>query len=158
VTSDPARVVVETHSPEQTETLGRRLGGRLRAGDVVALSGPLGSGKTVLARGLALGAGAAGYMASPSFVLIREYSGPLRVHHVDLYRLERPEDLETLGLEELLDGTGVVIVEWADRAPSLLPREHVYITCAFGPTDTDRILTLTAPVGMVDRLDALSGR
>ena len=115
MTPDPARVVVETHSPEQTEALGRRLGGRLRAGDVVALSGPLGSGKTVLARGLALGAGAAGYMASPSFVLIREYSGPLRVYHVDLYRLERLEDLETLGLEELLDGVGVVIVRDGPR-------------------------------------------
>ncbi len=157
VTPDPAYVVVETHSPEQTEALGRRLGGRLRAGDVVALSGPLGSGKTVLARGLAVGTGAGGYMASPSFVLIREYAGPLRVYHVDLYRLERPEELETLGLEELLDGMGVVIVEWADRAPVLLPREHVHITCAFGSTATDRILTLTAPAAVADRLDVPSG-
>ncbi len=157
MTSDPARVVVETHSPEQTEVLGRRLGGRLRAGDVVALIGPLGSGKTVLARGLALGTGAVGYMASPSFVLIREYAGPLRVYHVDLYRIERPEELDTLGLEDLLDGRGVVIIEWADRAPSVLPRKHVHIACTFGPTATDRILTLTAPAGMADRLDIAGG-
>ena len=157
MTPDPAPVVVETHSPEQTEALGRRLGGRLRAGDVVALAGPLGSGKTVLARGIALGAGATGYIASPSFVVIREYAGPLRVYHVDLFRLERPEELDALGLEELVDGTGVVIVEWADRAPGVLPREHVRVTCAFGSAATDRILTFTAPASMADRLDGTAG-
>lgn len=148
----PVRIVVETHSPEHTEALGRRLGARLRSGDVVGLEGPLGSGKTVLARGIALGAGAVGYIASPSFVLIREYAGPLRVYHVDLYRLERPDEIADLGLDEMMGGPGVVIVEWADRASGMLPADHVRVACAFGAGATDRVLTLTAPASLDDRL------
>jgi tRNA threonylcarbamoyladenosine biosynthesis protein TsaE len=151
----PARLVVETHSPNHTEALGRRLGGHLRAGDVVALVGPLGSGKTVLARGIALGAGATGYIASPSFVVIREYAGPLRVYHVDLYRLEHPDEIDNLGLEELMDGRGLMLVEWADRAAGVLPRDYLGVACAFGAAATDRVLTLTAPASMADRLSGI---
>lgn len=146
------RVAVETSSPEATEFLGRRIGTHLRPGDVVALAGPLGSGKTVLARGLALGAGATGHMASPSFVVIREYSGPVRVYHADLYRLEHPGDLENLGLEELMDGDGIVIVEWADRAPWILPADHLWVECAFGESDTWRAFVMNAPDEMADRI------
>lgn len=74
---------VRTRSARATEALGERIGRRLRPGDVVALVGPLGAGKTVLARGLARGAGARGYVASPSFVIVREYAGPIPVRHVD---------------------------------------------------------------------------
>lgn len=146
------RVAVETSSPEATESLGRRIGAHLRPGDTVALVGPLGSGKTVLARGLALGAGATGHMASPSFVVIREYAGPVRVYHADLYRLEHPGDLAHLGLEELMDGDGIVIVEWADRAPWILAANHLWVECAFGESDTCRMFVLSAPVGMADRI------
>ncbi|MBI3997930.1 MAG: tRNA (adenosine(37)-N6)-threonylcarbamoyltransferase complex ATPase subunit type 1 TsaE [Armatimonadetes bacterium] len=144
--------VVETHAPAATEALGRRLGGRLRAGDVVALIGPLGSGKTVLARGMARGAGASGYMASPSFVVIREYPGPVRVVHVDLYRLERADEIDDLGLDELLDGAAIVIVEWADRAPWVLPPDHLRIECAMGPGSRDRVFTIVVPAALRARL------
>lgn len=145
------RVVIATHSPEATEALGRRVGARLRRGDVVALVGPLGSGKTVLARGLALGAGASGYIASPSFVVIREYRGPLRVYHVDLYRLERPQEIEDLGLDELAD-EGILIVEWADRASGLLPPDHLRIQCGFGQGDQDRQFVMEIPSRWADRM------
>ena len=78
---------LHTATPEETEALGRRLGGLLRAGDVIALSGDLGAGKTVLARGIAAGAGAAGHVASPTFTFLREYHGPVTIYHADLYRL-----------------------------------------------------------------------
>jgi len=148
----PQPAVVTTHSPEVTEALGVRLGARLRAGDVVALVGPLGSGKTVLARGIALGAGATGYIASPSFVLIREYDGPIRIYHIDLYRLERREEIAYLGLEDVIGGDGIAVVEWADRAPWLLQADHLFVACAVGPGDQARVFTLTIPPSMRDRL------
>lgn len=147
-------LIVETHSEEATEALGRRIGARVRAGDCVALVGPLGAGKTALARGIAQGAGASGYMASPSFVLIREYAGPVRVFHADLYRLERREDIDTLGLEDLIGSEGILVIEWADRAPWLLPDDHVRIECAMGATSTDRVFTVTIPETLRGRLEA----
>lgn len=150
-----ARVVVRTGAASETEALGKRLGARLRPGDVVALIGPLGSGKTVLARGMARGAGAAGYVASPSFVVVREYHGPVRVYHADLYRIGPREELDTLGLDDLMNGSGVLVVEWADRAIGLLPREHVRVECAFGAAEDERVLTLSAPASLADRLEGL---
>ncbi len=131
-----------TASPAETEALGAQLGRLLRAGDVVALSGDLGAGKTVLARGLAAGAGATGYVASPTFTLIREYQGSLPVYHVDLYRLDRPEQLDDLGLDEIFDGSGIVVIEWAEQAAAWLPDEHLWITIRFGAGEEQRMLDL----------------
>ena len=130
------------------------MGAGLRAGDCVALVGPLGAGKTALARGIAQGAGASGHMASPSFVLVREYAGPVPVYHVDLYRLERREDIQTVGLEDMLDGGRIVLIEWADRAPWVLPDDHVMIECGFGSTPTERVFTVTMPATIRGRLEA----
>lgn len=138
--SATAGLQVQTASPAETEDLGRRLGALLRPGDVVALSGDLGAGKTVLARGLAAGAGATGYVASPTFTLIREYRGPSRVYHVDLYRLDRPGQLDDLGLDEILDGSGIVVIEWAEKALPLLPSEHLWVTIRFVDGDQARRL------------------
>jgi tRNA threonylcarbamoyladenosine biosynthesis protein TsaE len=148
---------ITTRSPRGTEGLGRWLGARLRPGDVVALVGPLGSGKTVLARAMALGAGAQGYFASPSFVVIREYGGPLRIYHVDLYRIERADDMAELGLDELADAGGVLIVEWADRAGDLLPADHIRVECDYGRTERERTFTLRAPASLADRLEGIAG-
>jgi len=113
----------ETRSVRGTLALGRRLAGRLRRGDCVALTGPLGAGKTVLVRGIAAGLGLADahLVSSPTFVLVHEYAAGVPVYHVDLYRLERPPaELAELGIDEML-ADGVVLIEWADRAPGTLP-------------------------------------
>jgi tRNA threonylcarbamoyladenosine biosynthesis protein TsaE len=149
-------VVIETHSPEETDAAGRRLGAALRPGDVVALHGPLGAGKTVFARGIAQGCGATGYMASPSFIVIREYPGAVRVYHVDLYRLDCLDDVQQLGLEDLMESTGVVIVEWAERAAPVLPSSCVHVNIAFGPQEDDRRLTVETLPSLADRLAALA--
>ena len=120
----------ETCSVEETLALGERIAGRLGAGDCVGLIGDLGSGKTVLVRGIARGLGVADGRAvsSPSYVLVREYAGRVPVFHVDLYRLASPEaELADLGLAEML-AEGVVLIEWADRAGPALPRPHWRIT------------------------------
>lgn len=134
---------------DETEALGRRIGARLRPGDAVALVGALGVGKTVLARGIAAGAGATGHVASPSFVVIREYLGPILLRHADLYRLERAADIADLGLDELTDDAALVI-EWADRAPGLFP-DAVRIDGAFGAGPMDRIFTVRVPPALAAR-------
>jgi tRNA threonylcarbamoyladenosine biosynthesis protein TsaE len=117
----------ETASAEETRALGERLGKALGPGDVVALVGDLGAGKTVLAQGVVAGLGGREEATSPSFTLVNVYEGPLPVYHVDFYRLGREEDVESLGFRDLLDGRGVVLVEWADRVPSCLPADRLEV-------------------------------
>ncbi|MBI3975247.1 MAG: tRNA (adenosine(37)-N6)-threonylcarbamoyltransferase complex ATPase subunit type 1 TsaE [Armatimonadetes bacterium] len=131
-----------TRSEEDTREAGRRLGRSLRRGDLVALTGDLGTGKTVLARGIAEGLGASGYVASPTFTLIREYAGPTPMYHVDLFRLT-PTDATDLGLEEVMD-RGVTVIEWAEKAPHLLRPPLLRIEIAFGERIDERILRLAA--------------
>jgi tRNA threonylcarbamoyladenosine biosynthesis protein TsaE len=114
-----------TSSPEETTGLGRLLAERLVPGAVVALTGELGSGKTVLVQGVALGLGFDGYVSSPSFVIVNEYEGRLPIYHIDLYRMDGPELLDGLGYRELFWSEGVALVEWADRAGGLLPPERI---------------------------------
>ena len=97
-----------------------RLGRLVRPGDVLALHGDLGAGKTCLVQGLAAGLGVAEPITSPTFILIAEYAGRLPLYHVDLYRTERPEEVRGLGLEDLLGGDGVTVIEWGDKAEALL--------------------------------------
>lgn len=135
-----AEVTVYTASPAQTRELGRRLGALVHAGDVLALSGDLGAGKTVLVQGITAGAGSSGYVASPTFTFIREYGGRVPIYHVDLYRLDDPRQLDDLGLEELFDRAGVVVIEWAEKAASLLPAEYLWIAISFVNDDDRRRL------------------
>lgn len=109
-----------TTSPEATMEIGRQLSRSLDPGDVVLLSGALGAGKTVMARGIAEGLGATGWNGSPTFTLINEYRGRINVAHVDLYRLSAGET-DDLGLEEYVDGGWVLVLEWPERDPGLLP-------------------------------------
>ncbi len=115
--AEAARPPLERTSlgPKETQALGARLGSVLAEGDCLGLDGPLGAGKTVLVRGLVEGAGAADRVRSPTFILHAIYPGPLTVHHLDLYRLDPGVELESLGVEELLE-SGAVVVEWAERA------------------------------------------
>lgn len=116
--------------PEETQRLAQRLGSLLRPGQVVALFGPLASGKTTFVQGLALGMKVPeeAWIRSPSFTLINEYKGgrcPLI--HMDAYRLHSIKEVEEIGVEEYLGGEGVVVIEWAERMEPLLPREHLRV-------------------------------
>jgi tRNA threonylcarbamoyladenosine biosynthesis protein TsaE len=133
-----------TTSPEETEAAGARLGATLRAGDVVALSGELGAGKTLFVQGLVRALGVAGVATSPTFVLVNEYRGRLRVHHVDAYRTASLAELRDLGLEEMMDGDGVTVIEWAERLEPLLPARTVRVRIA-GVGDEPRQITIERP-------------
>ena len=107
---------VITNSPAETAELGERWGREAQRGWVIGLSGELGAGKTQLVKGLARGLGIAARIHSPSFTLVNEYSGGrLRLFHLDLYRLETPEQIVGAGLEEYLQPDGVTVIEWAER-------------------------------------------
>lgn len=118
-----------TKRPEDTLRLGEILGGCLSAGDVVALVGELGSGKTCMTQGIARGMGVPSEnpVTSPTFTLINEYPGKRAMYHLDVYRLSGPVDLEDLGYEEYFYGDGVVVIEWAEKIESLLPEEKCYL-------------------------------
>jgi tRNA threonylcarbamoyladenosine biosynthesis protein TsaE len=114
-------------SAGQTRNIGIKLGKLAAAGDIILLVGPLGAGKTCLTQGIARGLGIHEYTASPSFVLVREYQGKLPLYHIDLYRLDKIEEVTQLGLDDYLYGNGVCVVEWADKGLSVLPEEHLLI-------------------------------
>jgi tRNA threonylcarbamoyladenosine biosynthesis protein TsaE len=125
--------------------LGARIGQQVEPGDVLALWGELGSGKTLFARGIARGMGVPQQVpvTSPTFTLINEYEGRLRLYHLDLYRLTSPEELETLPWREVIFGTGVAVIEWPDRMGMLLPETRWDIRFEFLDEDR-RVITLHA--------------
>ncbi|GAB4140746.1 MAG: tRNA (adenosine(37)-N6)-threonylcarbamoyltransferase complex ATPase subunit type 1 TsaE [Planctomycetaceae bacterium] len=115
---------LNAESEQQTEQIGHQLGRILQSGDVVALCGPLGAGKTRLVRAMAGGLGVSlEEVRSPTFTLIHEYAGRVPVFHFDTYRLSDADEFEQLGAAELLEGDGICLVEWADRVEELLPND-----------------------------------
>ncbi|MBI2287774.1 MAG: tRNA (adenosine(37)-N6)-threonylcarbamoyltransferase complex ATPase subunit type 1 TsaE [Chloroflexi bacterium] len=126
-----------SHSPEQTQKLGMCIGELALPGDVFLLVGNLGTGKTCLTQGIAWGLGIKEYALSPSFVIIRELHGRLPLYHIDLYRLDRIEESLDLGLDDYLYGNGVCVVEWAEKALSILPAEHLLVKIGY-LSDTGR--------------------
>ncbi len=120
---------LKTVSPEETENFGKKIGVAMRSGMVIALTGGLGAGKTLLVQGLASGLDVPSehYVTSPSYALINEYPGRFRLFHIDLYRINSRNDLEDIGLYEILSGPGVVAIEWAERLKQDMPVEHLSI-------------------------------
>ena len=118
-----------TGSEEETIALGEALAPELAPGSVVLLIGKLGAGKTILAKGIAKGLGAAEPedVSSPTFTLIHEYGDPVRLYHVDLYRLDDARQVARLGLEEIFDRDAVVLIEWGERFPELMPEKRIEI-------------------------------
>jgi len=118
-----------SNSIEETIHIGVKLARRLKKGDVVALIGDLGSGKTVLTKGIAEGLGVKNprYVNSPTFVIIKEYKGKLPLYHFDLYRLDRSTVLDAESYEEYFYDTGITVIEWADKIKKLLPRKHIEV-------------------------------
>ncbi|MEP7059579.1 MAG: tRNA (adenosine(37)-N6)-threonylcarbamoyltransferase complex ATPase subunit type 1 TsaE [Actinomycetota bacterium] len=161
--ADPA-VSVTTATADDTLALGVALAGVFRERDVVLLTGELGAGKTTLVRGIVAGLGSQDHVQSPTFTLIREYAGRLAVAHVDVYRLERVQDVVDLGLDEIADGRALLLIEWGDAIQDLLPSDTLRITMTTAdPTgeDAERTVVL-AGQGEVwrarwDDLEALVG-
>lgn len=123
----PGFLEVDTASPEQTMAVGEAVAGILGSGDVVSLTGDLGAGKTTFVQGAARGLGVAEPVLSPTFTLVREYRGVSPVFHLDIYRLDRLQDVLDLGFEEMLDSGGVVFIEWGDAIEALLPDDYLQV-------------------------------
>jgi tRNA threonylcarbamoyladenosine biosynthesis protein TsaE len=123
------RIEIITHSPEETKALGQKIGQQLKPGAVIALTGELGSGKTVLVQGLAAGLDVPVdyYITSPTFTFINEYPGRHPFYHVDLYRIENRDDLDEIGFFEILHGQGITAIEWADRLQEDISTEYLDI-------------------------------
>jgi tRNA threonylcarbamoyladenosine biosynthesis protein TsaE len=121
---------VASNSPGRTIELGRKIGSQLKGGEVIAVCGPLGSGKTHLIKGIADGAGAedSKHVNSPTFVIVNEYTGRLDIYHIDAYRLDSVSDFEMLGFDDFCYPQSVVLIEWADKVESVLkPLDYIRI-------------------------------
>jgi tRNA threonylcarbamoyladenosine biosynthesis protein TsaE len=116
-----------SHNPSETQQLGMRIGKLALPGDIFLLVGTLGAGKTCFAQGVARGLEIYEYTPSPTFVLVREFYGRLTLYHIDLYRLDRIEEIADLGLDDYLYGSGVCVIEWAEKGLDLMPREYLIV-------------------------------
>ena len=145
---------LKTTDPGQTKALGDRLGRILAPGDVIFLIGELGTGKTVLVKGMAKGLGAdEESVTSPTFTLINEYQGrDMPLYHIDLYRVEDPLDLDNIGLDEILGGDGAAAVEWPERFESRLAPPILKIFIKHGDAETERSIRFEGPKEILDRL------
>lgn len=123
------RLVIETNSAEETFDCGRTLAQNASAGDVFALIGDLGVGKTVFTKGFANGLGVTEAVNSPTFTILQIYEeGRLPLYHFDVYRIEEPEEMEEVGFDEYVFGQGVSLIEWADRIGEILPESTCFVT------------------------------
>ena len=118
---------LETHSFEETVEVGLKLGNVLKPGDVIWLSGDLGTGKTAFTNGIAKALGIDAYITSPTFNLVNEYEGRLPLYHFDVYRVNDTDEIEAIGFDEYIFGNGVCVIEWANYIKSLIPKEHMEI-------------------------------
>jgi len=154
----PPSLRLATDSAQETRAVGEAIASVVEGGDVVSLTGDLGAGKTTLVQGAARRLGVRDPVLSPTFTLVRQYRGERPVYHLDIYRLDRVQDVLDLGFEEMLDQGGVVFVEWGDAIRALLPEEYLEIAVTM-PADGDlRLLALSGNGGSWgrrwDRLEA----
>lgn len=141
-------IELRSATADQTRAVGEALAPCFVPRDAVALTGELGAGKTTLVQGIARGLGVTDQVVSPTFTLVREYRGStLDIAHVDVYRLERVQDVMDLGLDELGDGEAVLLVEWGDAVEALLPADHLTIELTTTSTDTDERMIVLTPTG-----------
>lgn len=118
---------VETHSFEETVEFGKKIGYILDNGDIICLSGDLGTGKTALTNGIAKSLGIDAYITSPTFTLVNEYEGRIPLYHFDVYRIADPDEMFDIGFEEYINGQGVTIIEWGEQIEEILPKEIIRI-------------------------------
>ena len=145
-------------SPEQTRALGEAVGRLADAGDLIALTGELGTGKTLFVGGLASGLGVdpATYVSSPTFTIMHRYCGRFPLYHIDLYRIETPEAFASLGLDEYLAGDGVAAIEWAEHGWGCLPKEMLTFRLRYTGSDTRAIEIVPAGVRYIRLVQALT--
>ena len=143
-------------SREKTLEMGRLIGAILESGDIVALIGELGSGKTCLTKGMAKGMGVAENVpvVSPTFTLINEYPGKIPLIHLDVYRLSGPRDLEDMGYEEYFYGGGIIVIEWAEKIRDILPAKTLFVSMRYLDENT-REMILEGPEGKIRILEEL---
>ena len=133
---------IRTHSPEETEAIGRKIAAKLLPGDIIAYYGDLGAGKTAFTRGLAAGLGVTEQVTSPTYTIVNEYlSGRMPLFHFDMYRLDSADDLFDIGWEDYLARGGVCAVEWSENVMDALPEDTVWVRIA-REGDTGRSITI----------------
>jgi len=138
---------LETKSPDDTRELAAAIAPLVQAGDTLLLAGDLGAGKTAFTQGLGRALGVAQHITSPTFVLMHSYEGTaFPLLHVDVYRVDRLQEVVDLGLEELIDDGAAAVIEWGDRAAPALPPDYLEVRIEFGQGDDDRVFTVR-PVG-----------
>jgi len=138
--------VIETKNEQETIDAGERFAAQLKPGDVVALIGDLGSGKTRFAKGVSRGLGVKEHVTSPTFTILHEYTdGRLPVYHFDFYRMRSVRELDEFGFDEYVDGDGVCLLEWADMIELRLPEHRYEVRCTLGETETLRTITILSP-------------
>ncbi len=143
---------------DQTTQIGEKLAGHLKGGDILCLSGDLGSGKTTLIKGIAKGLKISpAKVNSPTFVLMNAYEGKLPLYHFDLYRLEKIHEISSIGYEEFLYGDGVAVIEWAERLGALTPKEYLRIKLAHKGEDQRLIKIFPAGTRYSQLVDSLRG-
>lgn len=140
-----------SHSELETYTIGKSIGQALKEGDVLALQGTLGAGKTSLTKGIAQALGISDDITSPTFTLINEYTGRLPLYHMDVYRLETNEDFLDLGAEELLYATGVCVIEWSEKIMSVLPAHSIIISISIQNGNERHITIKNWPYGVISQ-------
>ena len=137
-------ISLRTKSADDTQALAAELAHLARSGDVIVLSGDLGSGKTAFAQGFGAGLGVAERVTSPTFVLMRAYEGRLPMVHLDVYRLEHLQEAVDLGLAEVLDDGAVALIEWGDMVTPVLPADFLEVRLERGDGDDERVVRLRA--------------
>ena len=145
-------MIIESKSAEYTQEIGRRLGATMGPGSVIALSGPLGAGKTVFTKGIASGLGVVSTITSPSFTIVVDHEGRIPLRHIDLYRTGSDEELELFGFDELTSQDCVTVIEWGEKAVSFLDENHVSVSIDIAPEGTRR-LAIHAPGAVLGKID-----
>ncbi len=138
VQSSPASELLTSDSTDATRAIGHAIGRAAQPGTLVALTGPLGAGKTQLAKGIAEGLGVTSVVNSPTYVLMNEHPGRLRLFHIDAYRLGDPDEAFAAGLFDERQATGLTVIEWADRLAGHLPDDRLEIELVLDDTDPER--------------------
>ncbi len=139
---------VTTNSYTETMEAGAAFAGSLKAGDVVAIHGDLGAGKTVFVKGIARGLGVAELVTSPTFTILREYAGRLPLFHFDVYRITDAGEMEDTGYFEIAGGEGVAVIEWAEKIEQLLPESRIDVSIEKTDTDSERRIVIDGGAGL----------